>query len=382
VAEVTRSGSTATFKQSTKDNLMAYEATPNAAGVGTTTQVVVGLFNDAADAHQAVTQLRAAGFSSNQIGAAFRGESIDRYRTDNTTKTGAIKHDAENWWEKVKDAFRPEEKVETRRELAAADSTLNTDPYARDEYEYDYAGDEFQGSLAGTGIPSDRAAYLSRNLRAGGAIVTVRDTDRATEAEQILSSNNGKVRYEDVAGTDFEDANYRAAEVAGFDATAAATGREVAETEYADRRPTDAKNSAVDRVQLFGEVLRVHKERINRGEVRVRKDVVTENQTIEVPVTREELVLERVGVAPNTPATSANIGQGQEIRVPLSEDKVRVEKQPVVREEVVVGKREVADVARVGGDVRHEELRIDSDVETPKRTAAGEELSEDVRRRG
>ena len=63
-------------------------------------------------------------------------------------------------------------------------------------------GDEFQGSLAGTGIPSDRAAYLSRNLRSGGAIVTVRDTDRAAEAEQILSSNNGKVRYEDVAGTD------------------------------------------------------------------------------------------------------------------------------------------------------------------------------------
>jgi uncharacterized protein (TIGR02271 family) len=68
--------------------------------------------------------------------------------------------------------------------------------------------------------------------------------------------------------------------------------------------------------------------------------------------------------------------------VPLSEDKVRVEKQPVVREEVIVGKREVADVATVGGDVRHEELRVDSDAETPKRTATGEELSEDVRRHG
>ena len=374
---------------------MAYEATPDAAGVGTTTQVVVGLFNNAADAHQAVTQLRSAGFSSNQIGAAFRGQSTDAYtdRTDTAaTKTGAVKHDAENWWEKVKDAFRSEDdKVETRREVAA-DSTLDTDPYARDEYEYDYAGDEFQGSLAGTGIPADRAAYLSRNLRAGGAIVTVRDTDRAAEAEQILSSNNGKVRYEDVAGTDLEntnlrdagvsDANYRAAEVAGLDATAAAAGREVTDTEYADRRPSDAKTTAGDRVQLFGEVLRVHKDRINRGEVRIRKDVVTESQTIEVPVTREELVLERVGVAPNTPAPSANIGQAQEIRVPLSEDKVRVEKQSVVREEVVVGKREVADVATVGGDVRHEELRVDSDVETPRRNATGEDLPEDVRRRG
>ena len=50
---------------------------------------------------------------------------------------------------------------------------MPTDPYAEGEYEYDFADAEFQGSLAGTGIPSDRAAYLTRNLQAGGAIVTV-----------------------------------------------------------------------------------------------------------------------------------------------------------------------------------------------------------------
>jgi uncharacterized protein (TIGR02271 family) len=378
---------------------MAYETTPNASGVGTTTQVVVGLFNNGTDAHQAVTQLRANGFSSSQIGAAFRSESRDLHtnRSDAaTTKTGAVKQDAENWWEKVKDAFRSE--TETRREVAA-DSTLDADPYARGEYEYDFAGDEFEGSLAGTGIPSDRAAYLTRNLRAGGAIVTVHDTDRAADAEQILSSNHGKVRYEDSVGTDtndrgtgvadagyrgadVSDPSYRATEVAEIDA-ASSTGRQVTDTGYTDRRPEDSSNSAVDRVQLFGEVLRVHKERTNRGEVRVRKDVITENQTIEVPVTREELVLERVGVAANTPAPSANIGRAQEIRVPLSEETVRLEKQPVVREEVLVGKREVADVARVSDDVRHEELRVDSGVETPKRAAVGEELTDDdVRRRG
>ena len=118
---------------------MAYEATPNAAGVGTTTQVVVGLFNNAADAHKAVTELRSAGFSPNQIGAAFRGGSIDSDIAQiPATKTGAVKHDAENWWEKIKDAFRSDDdKVEARREVAA-DSTLDTDPYARDEHEYDY----------------------------------------------------------------------------------------------------------------------------------------------------------------------------------------------------------------------------------------------------
>jgi uncharacterized protein (TIGR02271 family) len=154
------------------------------------------------------------------------------------------------------------------------------------------------------------------------------------------------------------------------------------DTGYTGRRPGDAENIGGDRVQLFGEVLRVHKDRISRGEVRVRKDVVTENQTIEVPVTREELVLERVAVSPNTPASSANIGSSQEIRVPLSEDSVRVEKQPVVREEVIVGKREVSDVARVGDEVRHEELRVDSDVNTPRRAVTGEELPDDRRRQG
>jgi uncharacterized protein (TIGR02271 family) len=397
---------------------MAYET--NAADVGTTTHVVVGLFNNADDAHQAVNQLRGNGFSPSQIGAAFRARSLDRY-TDRTgaatTPSDTVHH--ENWWEKVKDAFRSDDKVEARRETAA-DSTLGADPYAEGDNEYDFAHDEFQGSLAGAGIPSDRAAYLTRNLQAGGAIVTVRDANRAGEAEQILSANHGKVRYEDAAGTDVTGTNYRAADVpgggiagtdfargdnrtdvvapgvsgtdyrdadlTGSDETAIdaadSTGREVTDTGYVDRRPADAANSAGERVQLFGEVLRVHKERISRGEVRVRKDVITENQTIEVPVTREELVLERVAVSPNTPASSANIGRAQEIRVPLSEDSVRVEKQPVVREEVIVGKREVSDVARVGGEVRHEELRVDSDLETPKRTATGEDLPDDRRRSG
>jgi uncharacterized protein (TIGR02271 family) len=386
---------------------MAYETRTNAAGVGTTTQVVVGLFNDANDAHNAVTELRANGFGPGQIGAAFRSQSLDRAVNtgDAATSTRGVHHDHESWWEKIKDAFRSDDKSETRRE-AAADSTVNTDPYAQDEYDYEYADNEFEGSLAGTGIPSDRAAYLSRNLQTGGAIVTVRDADRAAEAERILASHHGKVRYEDITGTGATEAgvqrsDYQAADAAGTDFAgnrnrgtdvaardaadvdaADSTGREITDTGYGDRRSADAVNTSVDRVQLFGEVLRVHKERISRGEVRVRKDVVSENQTIEVPITREELVLERVAVPAETPATSANIGRGQEIRVPLSEDSVRLEKQPVVREEVLVGKREVADVARVGDDVRHEELRVDSNAETPKRTATGEELPDERRRHG
>jgi uncharacterized protein (TIGR02271 family) len=341
---------------------MAYEAT-NASSVGTATHVVVGLFNHASNAHQAVSQLRASGFSSNQIGAAFRDQ----------TSTRVAGHENENWWEKLKDAFRPEEdKVDARREVAA-DATLNSDSSARGDYEYDFADDDFQDSLTETGIAPDRAAYLTRSLRLGGAIVTVRGTDRAAEVEHILSTNGGTVRHEDTDVID--DTTIDAADSTGQ----AITDTGYAETEYAEPRPlatSGTSTSAVDRVQLFGEVLRVHKERINRGEVRIRKDVVTENQTIEVPVTREELVLERVPVSGTTPAPGANIGGSQEIRVPLSQDAVRLEKQAVVREEVLVGKREVADVASVGDTVRHETLSVDSDAETTARSAVGEKVGD------
>ena len=60
---------------------------------------------------------------------------------------------------------------------------------------------------------------------------------------------------------------------------------------------------------------------------------------------------------------------------------MRLEKEAVLREEVNVGKREVQDVARVSGDVRREELRVD-DPETPRRSATAEEIATDRRRHG
>ena len=63
---------------------------------------------------------------------------------------------------------------------------------------------------------------------------------------------------------------------------------------HVGRTPHD-EVEAVNRVwREIGEILRVHKERISRGEVRLRKEVVTEHQNIEVPRTREELVVERI----------------------------------------------------------------------------------------
>ena len=93
---------------------------------------------------------------------------------------------------------------------------------------------------------------------------------------------------------------------------------------------------------------------------------MTEKQNIEVPVTREELIVERVQ-GEGREAPGAQIGSGQkEIRIPLTEERVQVEKKPVVNEEVRVGKRQVQDTKRVSDEVRHEELRTETEGDVGK----------------
>ena len=86
---------------------------------------------------------------------------------------------------------------------------------------------------------------------------------------------------------------------------------------------------------------------------------------MEVPVTREELVVERVaGKGQQARGTSAF---QQEVRVPLSEERASVEKQPIVREEVRIGKKPVTDVEKKTEQVPSEGLRVDKN---PSRRSA------------
>lgn len=331
---------------------MAFDDSPNVTGAQTSAPVVVGLFAEAEDAHRAVTQLREQGFNARQIGAAFRNRSASGFRTEQgayeSVSGGTTSHAHEGWWEKFKDLFRGDETDDrTRETVPQGAETLSRRGYAADENEFDYSGSEIEGSLAGAGIPADRASYLTRNLQSGGAIVSVRAESRSDEAEQILTANNARVRYEEAV----QIGTRNAVPTEGDEMNSTTAG-------YREDRIAGENVSETDRIQLFGEILKVHKERVSRGEVRLHKEVVSQNQTIEVPVTREELVLERVAVDKNAPAMAENIGDEKEIRVPLTEERVRVEKTPVVTEEVRVGKRQITDTQRVGDEVRHEELRV------------------------
>jgi len=182
---------------------------------------------------------------------------------------------------------------------------------------------ELEGSLQACGLSQDQANYFNHSIGDGDVLVTVRVSGgRAQQAREILRESGGDI------GSNI-----------GLN-PATRTGMAVGER----------------RIQLLGEVLRVHKERVQRGEVRLRKEVVTDTQNIEVPVSREELVVERIPGQGRE--TTGQVGSGEkEIRVPLSEERVNVEKKPVVNEEVRVGERQVQDTKRVSDTVRHEELR-------------------------
>jgi uncharacterized protein (TIGR02271 family) len=96
------------------------------------------------------------------------------------------------------------------------------------------------------------------------------------------------------------------------------------------------------------------------GAVRIEKDVVTEQRTLEVPVTEERVRVERRVV--DRPVTAdATAFEETVIDVPLRTETVDVEKQARVREEVVVSKEAVQRTEQVTDTVRREEVYVDED---------------------
>ena len=97
------------------------------------------------------------------------------------------------------------------------------------------------------------------------------------------------------------------------------------------------------------------------GAVRIEKDVVTEEQTLEVPVTEERVRVERRVVDRPVTAADAEAFEETVIEVPLRSETVDIQKQARVAEEVVVSKEATQRTERVADTVRREEVVVDED---------------------
>ncbi|HKH91170.1 MAG TPA: DUF2382 domain-containing protein [Gemmatimonadaceae bacterium] len=114
-----------------------------------------------------------------------------------------------------------------------------------------------------------------------------------------------------------------------------------------------------DRLTVSEEQLSVGKRQVPAGEVGVRKNVETRHVEQEVPLTREEVTVERRPLnadAANTGDIRINDG---EIRVPVMREEAVVEKRLVPTEEIIIRKTAVRDTETVGADLRRERVEVD-----------------------
>jgi uncharacterized protein (TIGR02271 family) len=322
---------------------------------------VVGVFNDREQARHAVAELRRAGFRDDQIGVVARDAS-DR-ATAGGTETGS--HAEEGavaglaggaglgvlWGLGIAAGVLPAiGPVIAGGTLAAIAASAAAGAAA--------AG--IAGALIGAGIPEEEAAEYEREFHAGRTLVTVKANGRETEARRILDAARmgnpvASAHLTNPTSTKMQGSTTGAASTAAMSGSNTMAGSGAA-CDTGFKTGTHAEGQTM---KLHEERLQVDKQPVETGEVRLRKEIVTEHQTVDVPVTREEVIIERHPASGK--ATSANLTGNEEIRVPVREEQVTIDKQAVVKEEVSLSKRNVSDTKRVDETVRREELRVDSE---------------------
>jgi uncharacterized protein (TIGR02271 family) len=117
------------------------------------------------------------------------------------------------------------------------------------------------------------------------------------------------------------------------------------------------------------EHLRAGTENVETGRAKLRKYVVTDTEQVQVPVSHEEVRVER------EPITDANAGEAydgpaiseEEHEVTLRAERPVVGTEAVPVERVRVGKETVTDTETVSGEVRKEEIEVDDPTGTSRR---------------
>ncbi|OPJ64454.1 YsnF/AvaK domain-containing protein [Clostridium oryzae] len=120
----------------------------------------------------------------------------------------------------------------------------------------------------------------------------------------------------------------------------------------------DTKKETSDdaKLRLHKEELDIGKSKVQKGEVELGKEIIEERKEVDVPVTREEVVIERKSL--NNEVSDSPITDEETIRIPVSEEKVDVDKHTVVTGEVSAHKRSIEENRHIDETLKREEARI------------------------
>ncbi len=199
------------------------------------------------------------------------------------------------------------------------------------------------------------------------------DDDVAAAGQAGYVADTGADLGADDRGADDRGADDRGADDRGADRDLVDAGADRgADDRGADRgtvgRDTSGRNTD-DAMTLSEEQVQVGTQRREAGKARLRKYVVTENVSKTVPVSREEVRVER------EPITDANRGDAtsgadiseEEHEVTLHEEVPVVQKETVPTERVRLDTETVRDEVTVNEEVRKEEVDTDTGVDTDRR---------------
>ncbi len=131
------------------------------------------------------------------------------------------------------------------------------------------------------------------------------------------------------------------------------------------------------RLTLSEEQLAVGKREVQAGEVNLRKTVETQHVQQQVGLSRDEVTIERRPLSASD-AQGVTIGE-ETIRVPLTREEAIVEKRVVPTEEILVNTREVTENQTVEADLRKERLvteGLDQQSGMSTSTRSGESLTD------
>lgn len=256
--------------------------------------MVVALYRDVTNAQQAVRDLQRAGFDKSQI--SYLGHGAPKGILSNLA------------------------------------SLLTGEP-ASTERVYEH--------LRQRGLPDEDARFFQSEYDAGRNIVAITASARLDEASRILINNGG---YGMGGHTDTVIGSASVPPLSTEESTVAQHERVLEEVDTTQRIP------------LREEKLRIFKQDYEAGELTLHKDVVAEQQVVDVPVYHEEIVIERYPGSDQPVET--HITEGEIIRIPVHEERVDVEKRTFVREEVALGKHKVEGVKHISETVHHEEAHL------------------------
>jgi uncharacterized protein (TIGR02271 family) len=203
-------------------------------------------------------------------------------------------------------------------------------------------------------VPLEGASFSGGTVTVPFDKAKVKDAPRvATDGHLDVSEEEELYRYYGLGG--------------GFDTT---TDTDYVATDTQNVHGTvghDTSGPTTDNAMTRSEErLNVATQKVQTGRARLRKYVVTEQQNVTVPVTREEVRLER------EPITDANIGNAtsgpaiseEEHEIVLTEERVVVSKEAVPVERIRLDKEIVTEQQTVSEEVRKEQIELEGDAQT------------------